>query len=413
MSIDRYYTNPKTLRRMREGPLAGYIDLFADRLHKEGHCRQSAWRNLHVVSDFSHWMARNGVPVVELDEQIVERYKRLSARYRSLLASDRPALLRFLSVLRDTGVIAHQCPKVVDSGEQIECDFERYLIEQCGLTRVSTIRHKPTVLQFLREQCGDGDRPVSLLTPADVIAFVERHAEDHSTRSAQMMCWSLRSFLRYLHYRGEISTDLTGSVPTIRRCSHASLPSFVHPDVIEQVLSTCDRRSSIGRRNYAVLMLLARLGLRANEIRTLCLEDIDWRSGQLTVQGKGRRIALMPLPVDAGGAIADYLRNGRPESDSRQVFLRHVAPNNGFASSSAISYLAKDALTRAGVAGIAHKGAHVFRHSLATHLLGAGASLTEIGQVLRHQRHDTTRTYAKVDLRSLRGIALPWPGGVR
>lgn len=413
MSIERYYTNPKILRWMRAGSLGGYIDLLADRLEKEGHCRQSAWRNLHVVADFGHWMAQKDVPVVELDERIVKRYERFRARYRRLLVSDRPALLRFLSVLRDGGVIPHQDPKVVDSGEEIAGDFERYLTKQCGLALVSTIRHRPTVRQFLSEQCGDGDHPMSRLTAADVIAFVERHAQDHSTRSAQMMCWSLRSFLRYLHYRGEIFTDLTGSVPKIRRCGQASLPSFVHPDVIERVLSTCDRSSPIGRRNYAILMLLARLGLRANEIRKLCLEDIDWRSGQLTVQGKGRRTALMPLPMDAGGAIADYLRNGRPESDSRQIFLRHLAPHNGFASSSAITYLAKDALTRVGVAGIAHKGTHVFRHSLATHLLGAGASLTEIGQVLRHQRHDTTRSYAKVDLRSLRGIALPWPGGAR
>jgi len=413
MSTEKYYSNPKMLRRMHEGPLGSYIDLFADRLHKEGHCRQSAWRNLRVVCDLSHWLARKHLGLGDLDEGIVDQYQRFRSRYRCPLASDRRALLRLLSVLRGAGVIALKCPTTMGRLEQIECDFERYLTEQCGLAQVSVIRHKPTVLQFLKEHCARRDGSLSLLTAADVTGFVERHVEDHSLRSAQMMCWTLRSFLRYLLYRGVISTDLTGSVPTIRRWTQASLPSYAHPKEIERVLCACDRENPIGRRNYAILMLLARLGLRANEIRLLALDDIDWESGQLTVQGKGRRSALMPLPMDVGDAIADYLQHGRPQSDSRYVFLCHLAPHNGFASSSAVSYLAKEALLRAGVHGVAHKGTHLFRHSLATQLLGAGASLTEIGQVLRHQRHDTTRTYAKVDIKSLRGIALPWPGGVR
>jgi integrase len=228
-----------------------------------------------------------------------------------------------------------------------------------------------------------------------------------------MMCWTLRSFLRYLRYRGEISTDLASSVPSVRTWKLASLPSYLHPREIHQVLAACDRHSPIGRRDYAILLLLARIGLRANEIRLLTLDDIDWESGRLTVQGKGRRGASMPLPTEVGAAMADYLRHGRPRSDCRRVFLRHFAPHSGFVTSIAVSNVANSALTRAGIERVARKGAHLFRHSLATQLLRAGASLTEIGQVLRHQNQDTTRIYAKVDVGSLRAIALRWPGGAR
>jgi len=182
---------------------------------------------------------------------------------------------------------------------------------------------------------------------------------------------------------------------------------------VQRVLDGCDRRSAIGRRDFAILMLLARLGLRANEVATLMLDDLDWRSGQLLVNGKGRQRTPMPLPRDVGTAIADYLRDGRPRSESRRVFLREDAPHVGFASSPSIFMVANTALRRAGIQGFAHMGAHLFRHSLATELLRSGASLTEIGQLLRHRDHDTTRLYAKVDIDTLRSVSTAWPGGVR
>ena len=198
MSTEEYYSNPKKLRQMHEGPLGSYIDLFADRLQMEGHSRQSAWRNLSVACDFSHWLARKNLGLGELDERTVEQYQRFRSRYRCPFASDQRALLRLLSVLREAGAIALECPTAIGRLEQIECDFERYLTEQRGLAHVSVIRHKPTVLQFLREQCVGADGSLSLLTAADVTGFVERHLQDHSSRTAQMMCWTLRSLLRYL-----------------------------------------------------------------------------------------------------------------------------------------------------------------------------------------------------------------------
>jgi site-specific recombinase XerD len=227
------------------------------------------------------------------------------------------------------------------------------------------------------------------------------------------MCGTLRAFMRYLRYRGYTRTDLAASVPAIRRWKLASLPEYLLPSQIQKVLNACDRRSAIGRRDYAILLMLARLGLRANEIATLTLDDVDWRAGQLSVQAKGRQRAQLPLPHEVGSAVAAYLQNGRPRSDSRRLFLRDLAPHAGFASSCGISMVATTALKRAGIEGVAHKGSHLFRHSLATALLRSGASLTEIGQVLRHQDHDTTRIYAKVDIDSLRVLGIRWPGGVR
>jgi len=169
----------------------------------------------------------------------------------------------------------------------------------------------------------------------------------------------------------------------------------------------------MGQRDYAILMILAKLGLRADEIATLTLDDIDWRAGEMRVRAKGRQRARMPMPPDVGAAVVAYLRDGRPKSSCRRLFVRTLAPHVGFASGSAITWIAKTALDRAGIRACAHRGAHIFRHSLATELLRSGATLTEIGQLLRHEDHDTTRIYAKVDIEALRTLGLPWPGGVR
>jgi site-specific recombinase XerD len=227
------------------------------------------------------------------------------------------------------------------------------------------------------------------------------------------MCWSLRAFLRYLHHCGLQPAGLAAGVPSIRRWRLSNLPTYLSAAQVQKVLDGCDRTSALGRRDYAILMMLARLGLRAGEVATLTLDDIDWQSGEILIHAKGRQRARMPLPQDVGTAIVAYLKDGRPTSPCRHLFVRTLAPHVGFASGCAITMIAKAALKRAGIDGYAHHGAHLFRHSLATELLRSGASLSEIGQLLRHESHDTTRIYAKVDIESLRTLSLPWPGGVQ
>ena len=225
------------------------------------------------------------------------------------------------------------------------------------------------------------------------------------------MVTSLRSFFRYLRHRGEIDTDLAGCVPCVPAYSFSTIPRFLPPGAVEKIL----RRTvgaTHGRRDYAVLMLLARLGLRTCEIVSLELEDVDWERGQITVRGKGGRWSKMPLPSDVGQAIAAYLQHDRPRCSSRRLFISQRAPITGLRSGCAIVKTVTRALNRAGIVS-ERKGGYLFRHTLATEMLGRGASLREIGEVLRHEKAGTTQIYAKVDFRALRDLAQPWPGGAR
>jgi site-specific recombinase XerD len=412
MTANAYFKLPKVLRRLHKGPLGNHIDLYAAQLLGEGHCYQSGARCIRIVGDFSQWLDRRHFDICNVDESLVEQYLRFRAHYQHPFYSDRPALYRFLGLLRQIDAIAPSTPIPPTPLEQIEQDFERYLLRERGLSRTTVIRHRPPLRMFLQEYCSEGAASFSRLSPANIVRFIADHAHDQSPRTARSMCWTLRAFTRYLMYKGYIVDNLAAVVPSVRSWRFGPLPDYLPPLKIQLVLDGCDRTTAIGKRDYAALLLLARLGLRANEVTTLALEDIDWHSGLLTVRGKGRQLAVMPFLSEVGIALADYLQNGRWTTDSRRVFIRSLAPHREFTSSSSISMIAISALERAGVE-VPRKGTHIFRYSLATQLLGAGASLAEIGQVLRHRNHDTTRLYAKVDINALRKLGLPWPGGVQ
>jgi len=222
----------------------------------------------------------------------------------------------------------------------------------------------------------------------------------------------MRSFLGYLRYQGLNDADLAKAVPKVARWSLATLPKHLSARDVQRVLDSCDRRRRLGRRNYAILLLLARLGLRAGEVVRLTLDDLDWEASRIAVCGKGGRSAQLPLPADVAQAIARYLRQDRPQCSSRSVFIRGRAPHCGLTGANAIAKIVFCALRNAGVVS-ARKGAHLLRHSLATDMLRHGASLDEIGEILRHKSPDSTAIYAKVDLVALRSLALAWPGGVR
>lgn len=226
------------------------------------------------------------------------------------------------------------------------------------------------------------------------------------------MVSALRSFFHYLRHRGDITTDLAACVPSIANWSFSSVPKFLQPHQVRRVLNQPDRRTAQGRRDYAILLLLARLGLRACEIVALTLDDIRWETGEIALRGKGGRLAQLPLPPDVGKALATYLQKDRPASRTRRLFIRLKAPRRGFANSIAVSSLVARALKTRGVES-PHRGAHLFRHTLATEMLRQGASLADIAHLLRHQSFDTTTLYTKVDVVALRTLAQPWPGGVR
>jgi integrase/recombinase XerD len=245
--------------------------------------------------------------------------------------------------------------------------------------------------------------------------FVLGHARTMSPRYAQGMVSALRSICRFLRQRGAIDHDLAAAMPSVSDWRLATIPKYLNPEEVERVLETCDRQTAVGRRDYAILLLLARLGLRAGEIIALELDDIHWRAGEILVRSSKRLPQdQLPLVAELGDALATYLRRDRPPHITRHVFLCTRAPRRGFANPSTVSAIVRRALARAGLSPML-KGAHLFRHSLATRMLRHGASLPEIGVVLRHRTVQTTEIYAKVDLDGLRALAQPWPetGGAR
>jgi integrase/recombinase XerD len=251
-----------------------------------------------------------------------------------------------------------------------------------------------------------GALALAKLDAAAVIAFVLREARRSSVGSAKCTATRLRCLLRFLHVEGEISHDLTGAVPRIASWRLASLVKALDGESIRRLLGSCDPCSRAGRRDLAVLTLLSRLGLRAGEVRALRLEDVNWRAGEIMIRGKGSRQEQLPLPVDVGEALADWLRDARPRCEHQLVFTRVRAPHTGL-STTGIAGIVHAACKRAG---LPKTGPHRLRHTAATEMLRAGASLSDVGQVLRHRDADTTAIYAKVDRLALAALIQPWPG---
>ena len=407
MIAEEYLGRSLLFRRLKNGSYGQLIERYAARLVDDGLAQGVTLRSLRLIGDFMKWMASSGFRVAEVDEPMVERFLHVRARKRSNYSGDRPALKRFLSVLRDAGMISSAEPPQITPEDQILADFCDYLRRERGLAPRSIDRHLPGIRRLLCEVCPAGAKDLGKINHANVLRYVERHARDGSPSSGRVMCWSLRAFFRYLHHKGLNPLSLAGCVPSIRQWKFANLPTYLSAEQVRKVLDSCDRATAIGRRNYAILMMLAKLGLRAHEIVALTLDDIDWRSGEIVVRGKGDSIERIPLPPDVGRAVAQYLRHGRPVSaQGRTVFVRIKAPHRHL-SSSGVSHVVADAAKRAGLGRI---HAHRLRHTAAIQMLRAGASLPEIGQLLRHRRALTTAIYAKVDRDTLRTIARPWPG---
>jgi integrase len=271
------------------------------------------------------------------------------------------------------------------------------------------VNYLPLVRRFLRERFGEGPLPLRELTPADSFRFIQSHAPFMSAGRAKLLVTALRSFFRFLLEHGQIEVDLAACVPTMANWRLSTVPRYLPAEEIERVLGSCDRTTATGRRNYAVLLLLARLGLRAGEVVALELEDIDWRAGEILVRGKGLFHDRLPLPSEVGEALAAYLQADRPPGRTRRVFIGRKAPWRGFAGASTVSTIVRRALVKADLHP-PNQGAHLLRHSLATGMLNRGASLAEIGELLRHRAASSTEIYAKVDVRALRVLAQPWPG---
>jgi len=411
--INQLFTFSSTIERLRQGPLSEHLDACAAGVAEQGYSHDSIRQQIVAIADFSRWLKQKNIDVHALDSKVVDRFLRLRGRPRRVRRGDPKTLQRLLTMLRQKGVVKPHQPPVTDNAQaRIVADFQRYLLQERGLSPLTLLHYVPVMEQFLSERFHNRAPNFAMLRAPHVTGFVMRHARQLSPMRARLMVTALRSFFRYRRHRGAIATDLAACVPTVPNWSLSTLPRFLPAATVERILECCDQTTSVGRRNHAILLLLARLGVRAGEVVGLSLDDIDWSTGQITLRGKGGKSAQLPLAADVGAALAAYLRHDRPRSATRRVFLRHRAPLVGFGNSSTISSLVRRALKHAGVES-AHTGAHVLRHSLATSLLRQGGSLDEIGELPRQQSPNTTAIYAKVDVTALHTLALPWPGGGR
>jgi len=389
------------------GPLAPYADAYRAELAGRGYTPLSAVNELRQVGRLSGWLAASGMTASDLSVERVEEFlvnQRAQGRDRS--SWSRPGLVCMVEVLRSVGVVGPEQPGLAASAEELLLgSFERYLLVERGLAPGTVRGYVDHARRFLA--CLEPTGGLGLVTAAEVTSAVLRQSAAVSVATTQNFVAGLKAFLRYCFVEGLVAQDLSEAALAITGRRRSSLPQGIGADDAKALLVSCDRRSALGRRDYALLVVLLRLGLRRSEVACLCLDDIDWRAAEVVVRGKGAREDRLPLPADVGGAIAAYLRRGRPQGDRREVFLRARAPYGPIASGTVASTVRR-ACRRAGIAEV---GSHRLRHTVACEMVAAGVPLVQIAQVLRHHSLQTTAVYARVDLDRLRLLAAPWPGG--
>lgn len=384
------------------GPLAEHAEGFRAMLAGRGYAPSSAAGQLQVMAHLSRWLAQQDRPAGDLAPAMVGRFllARRAAGYRRWLSARGIApLLEYLETAGLALPAASAEPPA--PGGDVLTGFREYLVTERGLA-ASTVRNYLDAARVLAARVR-----LESLTAGEVTGFVLEQCRERSTGSAAVLVTGLRSLLRYLHLAGFTAVSLAGAVPSA--ASASPLPEGIGPGQASLLLGSCDRGTAAGLRDYAVLVLLARLGLRVSEVAAMELSDIDWRAGQITIRGKGSRLDQFPLPADAGQAIAAWLRGGRPGCSCRRVFTTLLAPL-GPLTRKAVSAIVTRAARRAGMTAVT---AHRLRHGAATGLLRAGASLPEVGQVLRHASMLNTARYARVDHGALSAVARPWPGAAR
>ena len=395
----------------RQGSLLAFMQVFVQQMQAQGYAAASVKISSRLVRDFVAWLHQRGIESCSLAATHVGHYLDERWLHRRRRRGDAFTLRGFVRFAAADGCAAQPEPLAVTTpARRVRQEFEQYLLRERGLAAASIRLYGDAVGRFLEHAFGDGEVRLDQLTAADVIRFVQVDAARlHHSKRAKVMTSALRSFLQYGRYRGDIHADLHACVPTVANWSMAGIPRTISASQVHSLLARCDQRTATGRRDYAMLLLLARLGLRAGEVVELRLDDLDWDEGAIRIRGPAQRCDRLPMPADVGAALVDYLRDGRPACPARNVFIRSRAPRRGLLGPSAVSCIVLRALRRAGIDSPL-KGAHLLRHSLATQMLGHGASLGEIGEILRHRNPQTTTIYAKVDLVSLHALALPWPG---
>lgn len=398
--LDRFFNRPKRIAWLRSGPLGARVDLFADWLASQGYQPRTVQSKLILVGRLSRWMARERISVAGLREEV---FVRCTATLRSVGRVSRDALSAFRlfsKFIHEHWIVPPPPVTPLGPTQRLLGEFGEFLRRERRLVESTVHIYVSLISRFL----GGDDSRLDGIGVSDLSRFLlelRRTTPGYldSARSA------LRAFFGWLQMIGRVQRNVAHGLPAVSRWRLAAVPDRLSRNEVRELLNSPDKNSNVGVRNYAILLLLARLGLRISEVAALSLDDVDWRGGTVTIRGKRGQQDRLPLPVDAGKALATYIQAARPASKSRRIFIAACAPQRPM-SRCAISGTVRDSLRSTG---LRQRGsAHLLRHSLATEMLSNGASLQEIGQVLRHALMSTTEIYAKVRVEALRKLALPW-----
>jgi integrase/recombinase XerD len=395
-----------------------HVDSFLSYLRTLGYAERTLRKKRPVAASFARWTVGKQLTLNDLNESHLSAFlERFPRRQNARVKFEMAVLRLFFQYLRDEAVVP-SLPMVIDASpaDDLKRTYIDYLRKERGLAENSILVYLPFISDFLNDRLAQtGCISFHALDALTIQNFLLDRIRNRSSQYSRLLAAALRSFLRFLYLREKTTIDMSRSVPGVRKWHQPEVIGFLTPDEVEQILSSTSLSTPRGRRDHAILVLLARLGLRAGEVITLELGDILWRTGEIVVRGKGRVQDRLPLLSDVGEALAAYLCQDRGDSVSRRVFLRINAPRVGMAGPGAIGHIVRRTLARAGICAPSRGAAHLFRHSLATRMIRQGASIPEISEILRHRSQSSTAVYAKVDFETLREVAPSWPdqGGVR
>jgi len=407
--LSELYHSAAGVATLRAGPAGPFVETFAQELSQAGYAEITARRHLRAAEHFVYWAGSNGLALAALDEQALSGFGRhLPGCCCPHYGRPDGGLLHgarlFLTHLQQAGVTRAATAASCPSDPLLLSGFCQWMHDQRGTCEGTLCLYRPHIRALLSRLGQDPQR----LGARTLQQFVLEGSQRHGWSVAKQRTTALRMFLRFLIAEGMCAPGLEGAVPILAHWRLASLPRHLQPADVERLINSCERTSAVGRRDRAILLLLARLGLRAGDIVQLRLPDLDWRAGCIKVSGKSRRQARLPLSQEVGDAIAAYLTEGRPPTHSDCVFVRCRAPFEGFHSHCAVSVIVAQAFRRSGVVRPSRGAAHLLRHSAATALLRHGATLQEVASVLRHRSVATTEIYAKVDFAALCWVTQPW-----
>lgn len=409
--LEHFFDRSSRIQSLRDGLGGPLLEKFANELWQAGYAEITARRYIRSAEHLLYWTDKEGIPISSLAAQTLERFSRhLEQCQCPRYGHSQPLQMLsgarlFLNHLRGTGVITSPVVEPAVQDPVLLSEFCQWMHRQRGTSSLTLYNYSLSLRDLLKQL---GENPARF-NARSLRQFVLEKSQTSGWATAKKCTTALRMFLRFLIAKGECAAGLDEAIPVLAHWRLSNLPRYMQPEEVELILDSCDLNSPVGRRDRAILLLLARLGLRAGDIVTLRLGDIDWQGAWLYVSGKGHRQTRLPLTQETGSAVADYLQDGRPPADTDVLFIRSRAPFRAFTSHCAISVIVDRAIRRAGVTRRCRGAAHVLRHSAATSMLRQGASLQDIAVILRHRCIETTEIYAKVDVTTLRQIAQCWP----